>query len=452
MAAPISSILGKVAVSASSARRSLTPGYSQENTTFYVGVSASIPPRQIMTATTDTTDVDEVDIHVLKTASRNPTMSPRDIALKVNERVKNRASVDEDDVVQTIEEKSLPAPFDDPENTDLPPAADTDKVRTLFEDDEDLRDRAAHREGDYLDEVQDAARQRWGDRFVPGVQTIYNIIREVREEMRLDEDEEEDKGDEPDDVTTAHGEPDEDDTQEPRTSLEDLDHETKIQYRCNICGYGEGIDRFVTEKDIRRHVTTSEDMDHRKRDGSEPGVVKVIGEEAPQPEAPRGVVEDGFDLVWAIHNNPGATRKEIAELLDVSQGTVTNRANRLGLDWKNREEEAEELLSEWGVFNGDDEQEEETVERQSGNASYSGPATGLDQTMSHLSEVTDATQPETQIATMGVSLGDLYAIISTCEYEPLRKRALATLLRNFDETDLPEDWLTTSENGDTARR
>lgn len=192
----------------------------------------------------------------------------------------------------------------------------------------------------------------------------------------------------------------------------DLDHDPSqtILYRCSLCGLEDTDARAV-----KRHISNSGDMAHEDRNGStESHLVVVSGDtemEVPG-DRPDGVTDTGFDVLWSVYNNPDARQRDIAEIVGLTQSEVSRKLRNLGVDWENREEQVSQLFDDWMNNGGSDEEEEEEEEemfpelesggekvvRETGQAKYEGPATGLDvspdRPVTYLSEVDTSTENE----------------------------------------------------------
>lgn len=118
-----------------------------------------------------------------------------------------------------------------------------------------------------------------------------------------------------------------------------------VWYECALCEDFRSDD----PNDVRRHVSRSVDARHRGRRGDDPGAVVVHGDDA-LIEANRraehtGLVTDRmFDVLWAIHRDPGASQGDIAGSLGLSRREVGNAWRQFGAEWGERAEVAERVL------------------------------------------------------------------------------------------------------------
>lgn len=132
-----------------------------------------------------------------------------------------------------------------------------------------------------------------------------------------------------------------------------------VWYECALC------EDFKREslRDVRRHVTSSGGV-HEDRDGNEPGVITVHGDDQ-LIEANRRASEyvgtvshDVFALLWAIHRNPDASKPEINDALgDTVEYEADSIWRRVDASWDERHDVVDEVLppSVRGAEKTDDE-------------------------------------------------------------------------------------------------
>jgi hypothetical protein len=142
----------------------------------------------------------------------------------------------------------------------------------------------------------------------------------------------------------------------------------EIEYRCGICG-----ETRSNLGSLKRHISAKEDADHAgKSPSTDPHLVEYVGETEEvlarlnERTDAKGVVSDNhFKLLWAIYNDPDASREDLSRQLSVSTSTIDNYLGDLSLisegnpggSVQDRKERAAALLSDAGVeFVGPDEE------------------------------------------------------------------------------------------------
>lgn len=276
---------------------------------------------------------------------------------------------EDDDPVDAVEdelEDRLDA--DDNDDTDddagTMPATGAARAHHVLEDNHDWVEPVLDGDEEIIEQVQEKATKRWGRLYQPTDGSVRKAAADIN-------------------------------VNEAETDQVDTDYTQKLVYECALCGY-EDTDPSA----VRKHVTAEDDAVHRNRSGGEPSVLITRGEPGEQPDADAGGdIEDGFEVLWAIHQNPDARMKDIAAILGVSQGTVSNRLNDLDIDWQERQDEVADRLEDLGLR----DEEPASIRREAGNVVFEGPETGLDmRTTSYLAEAAERTQPartETPVAT-----------------------------------------------------
>lgn len=267
------------------------------------------------------------------------------------------------------------------------------RCRAIIRSDEDFLRQAATDSLDF-DEVKDAVRDEYGRMFTPTEDTIRTAVAELRM----------------DDVLPEIGD-----------GIEESDEPQRIYYICELCGY-----ENRSYKRVRQHITNTDDAAHHDRTGKETHLISTRGEpiedthEVFSSEDFKNQFDDGFDILWAIYSNPDARQEDIADMLGISQTWLCRRLDSLGLDWEEREQQVSELINSWISS--------QMVEKELGNATYSGPSTGVNTTSGKATQtIADRPAVEDQIS---ITLSRRQAKQFLCNEDEttVRRRILAALL------------------------
>lgn len=352
---------------------------------------------------------DEEETDTDETADEDPALADSSteqkslFSLDESEKEKGEAAdVDEESDDETEVPDGLP---------EDPPSQGRERAKVYLEFDSGLREQLVDGETD-PETVASAIGDVWGVAYKPSPGAVEQAVVDLREAGIIESDDGED-------ITGAGP-------------------NTRILYQCTLC------DKEDTNKSaIRKHITATDDAVHADRNGNEGHLIESTGEPIEDPDVEEGEVEDGFELLWAIHNNPEARQEDIANILDVSQPTVVSRCDDFGIDWENRQEDVADHLEDLGFKTGTDDgrNDIETLERTVGNASYSGPETGLDMSdVSYLSDVAPQTQnePSTDDRTVTIELtpDEAYRVLigEPSAMPGLRESLFAALPKNFSPT------------------
>lgn len=153
-------------------------------------------------------------------------------------------------------------------------------------------------------------------------------------------------------------------------SEEDVEGLTSIRFRCAICG-----EVFSQAKRAKSHIAASGGAHKNRSATEEPHLVVPVGDTENilrrlnnRPEAKGVVTDDHFKILWALHRNPDASAADLADAIDMSEGTVYNRLKDLGMTGdtgdtpKDRAERVAELLEQTGIkfVNGSDSDDAES--------------------------------------------------------------------------------------------
>lgn len=302
----------------------------------------------------------------------------------------------------TVEELSVVAEGPTCE-TITEPTSSEERVKAVILDDETLIEEAAGEvDEEYMTEVQDRVGEEYGKLFVPTEGTIQSVLSELRLDGRIPEWDE---------------------------GLEDVDGPANIVYICELCGHDE-----PSYKAIKHHISNEDDPVHADRSARETHLIGRRGEdieethEAFYSEDFEASIDDGFDVLWAIYQNPDARQEDIIDLLDISESTLLRRMGSLGIDWQNREEEVNELIDEFFT----DAAETTTIER--GNARYSGPETGADFTSGRPGQ-TIADRPVTSSSgtlTLAIPEEEARDLLTGRDPSAVKQRLLRALLSSHE--------------------